>query len=58
MPMPLPTFRRRTMLPTACGLLLAGTYWKWVIPASLKTRGLDAARGALSKMRRRLAWAG
>ncbi len=40
------------------GPLLAGTYWKWLIPASLKARGLDAARGALSKMRRRLAWAG
>lgn len=43
-PMPLPTLRRRTMLPTACGLLLAGS-----IAASPDARAQDAAEDAEGK---------
>lgn len=39
------------------GVLLAGTYWKWVIPDSIKKRARGSLQGAWTRVRR-LAWAG
>lgn len=39
------------------GALLAGTYWRWVIPESIRKRAWETLLGALTRVRR-LAWAG
>jgi O-antigen/teichoic acid export membrane protein len=55
-------FPDRPALSLAAGLLsggplLAGTYWRWVIPESIKKRTREILLGAVTRVRR-LAWAG